>query len=184
MSGKHLALACLAAALLATDPPRQASAAPEGTVTRSELEALKQNVRHLEATVEAQAGLIEALRNQPRLQPLISAPYPGAGGPPGPAGSAPALPLAPAAGKPPASGLSALNPEIGVVGDVVGTATTENAGLEGRDQFTFRELEVIFGGYVDPFSRADFAPSSRTSTSPSPSRARSESSAPSSARST
>ncbi len=161
MSGKHLKLACLTAALLVADPPCHASAsgtAPEGTVTRSELEALKQNVRDLEATVEAQAGLIEALQNQPRLQPLISAPYPGAGGPPVPLSSAPPpSPVpSPAAGTP-VTGFSALNPEIGVVGDVVGTASTENAGIEGADQFTFRELEFVFGGYTDPYSRGDFA---------------------------
>ena len=57
----------------------------------------------------------------------------------------------------PAVGLSMLNPEIGVVGDVVGNATTENSDREGADQFSFRELEMVFGGYVDPYSRADFA---------------------------
>jgi hypothetical protein len=161
MSGKHLMLACLAAALLAAAPPRHASAsgpAPKETVTRSELEALKQNVRDLKATVETQAGLIKELQNQPHLEPLISAPYPGAGGPPVPLSSAPApspVPSAPAGT--PVTGFSALNPEIGVVGDVVGTASTENAGIEGADQFTFRELEFVFGGYLDPYSRGDFA---------------------------
>jgi hypothetical protein len=154
-----LTRACLAVALLAAAAPPNTAASPEAVVTRGELEALKQTVRDLETTVAEQTGLIEALQAQPRLQPLVSAPYPGAGGPPMPAAGATAPPPPPvsAAGKPPGAGLSALNPEIGVVGDVVGIATTENAGLEGSDQFTFRELEVIFGGYVDPYSRADFA---------------------------
>jgi hypothetical protein len=63
----------------------------------------------------------------------------------------------PAAIARPATSLAALNPEIGVVGDVVGNATTENSHPGGTDQFNFRELELVFGGYVDPYSRADFA---------------------------
>jgi hypothetical protein len=64
--------------------------------------------------------------------------------------------------RPAAAGLSALNPEIGVVGDVVGRLSEQQpedpfGEDEGIDRFSFREAEVVFGAFVDPFMRADFA---------------------------
>ncbi|MDP3940275.1 MAG: hypothetical protein Q8R92_19340, partial [Deltaproteobacteria bacterium] len=134
------------------------TAAAGGAAEKSvqeEMAELRETVRTLAVTVEEQSKLIGALQQTPRMQPLVSAPYPGPGGPPGPASQAPSTTPPPV--PPPASGLASLNPEIGVVGDVVGNATTENSGLAGSDQFSFRELELVFGGYVDPYSRADFA---------------------------
>jgi hypothetical protein len=61
-----------------------------------------------------------------------------------------------------ATGLSAFNPEIGVVADVVGRLSEEEpedplAEDEGIDRFSFREAEIVFGAFVDPFTRGDFA---------------------------
>ncbi len=63
---------------------------------------------------------------------------------------------------PGATGLSAFNPEIGVVGDIVGRLSEEDpedpfGEDEGIDRFSFREAEIVFGAFVDPFTRADFA---------------------------
>lgn len=60
------------------------------------------------------------------------------------------------------TGLSAFNPEIGVIADVVGRLSEEEpedpfGEDEGIDRFSFREAEVVFGAFVDPFTRADFA---------------------------
>lgn len=140
--------------------PGAASGAAEETPAslKKEMADLKSTVRELATTVADQAALINALQNRQNAAPRVSGPYPGPGGPPvaGPAGGA--APSAATGPSPAASGgLAALNPQIGVVGDVVGNVTTENSEREGADQFTFRELELVFGGYVDPYSRGDFA---------------------------
>lgn len=63
---------------------------------------------------------------------------------------------------PGATGLSAFNPEIGVVADVVGRLSEEEpedpfGEDEGIDRLSFREAEIVFGAFVDPFTRGDFA---------------------------
>jgi len=74
---------------------------------------------------------------------------------------APALGQTDAGRRPTPAALQSLNPEIGVVGDVVGRASElpPPAGEEdgGIDRFSFREAEIVFGSFVDPFARADFA---------------------------
>lgn len=66
----------------------------------------------------------------------------------------------PAKQEPPAPkqpGLVNWNPEIGVIGDVVTHLTEDTTDAEGRDSIAVRELELVFGQYVDPFSRFDAA---------------------------
>lgn len=63
-------------------------------------------------------------------------------------GAAPAASAAPA-------GLQAFNPEIGVVADILGTSSEDAADSEGNDRIAAREVELIFGHYVDPYSRFD-----------------------------
>lgn len=53
------------------------------------------------------------------------------------------------------TGLAALNPEIGVVGDIVATSSESAEDTEGNDRAAVRELELVFGHYVDPYSRFD-----------------------------
>lgn len=47
------------------------------------------------------------------------------------------------------------NPEIGVVGDVVATFSGASLDAEGNDRVAVRELELVFGSYIDPYSRLD-----------------------------
>lgn len=163
MRTRPLAFACFLITLTATANSGAAATGDtsgEQNPVLEEVADLRRVVHDLAATVEDQARLISALQNEPRMQPLVSAPYPGPGGPPAPAALRRQLPpVTPgAAASPPSGALAALNPQIGVVGDVVGNVSTENAeGVAGTDQFTFRELEIVFGGFVDPYSRADFA---------------------------
>ncbi len=46
-------------------------------------------------------------------------------------------------------------PEIGVVADAVYTQNSSKADTEGSDRLSLRELELVFGSAVDPFSRLD-----------------------------
>lgn len=54
-------------------------------------------------------------------------------------------------------GLANWNPEIGVIGDVVAHMTEDTEDAEGKDSIAVRELELVFGQYVDPYSRFDAA---------------------------
>ena len=48
------------------------------------------------------------------------------------------------------------NPEIGVLGDIVAQVDSPNReDAEGRDRISARELELILGSAVDPYSRLD-----------------------------
>ncbi|GEM_PF-749150 len=49
------------------------------------------------------------------------------------------------------------NPEVGVIGDVVAQLTEDTADEEGKDSIVVRELELVYGQYVDPYSRFDAA---------------------------
>lgn len=51
--------------------------------------------------------------------------------------------------------LSAFNPEIGVVGDLVAQTSESSADGEGNDKLSVRELELVFGHPIDPYSRFD-----------------------------
>lgn len=46
-------------------------------------------------------------------------------------------------------------PEIGVVGDIVATSTQSDEDSEGNDRFSLREIELVFGHDIDPYSRFD-----------------------------
>lgn len=56
---------------------------------------------------------------------------------------------------PPSGGLSAFNPEIGVVADVAGQLSESSADGEGNDKLSVREVELVFGHPIDPYSRLD-----------------------------
>jgi hypothetical protein len=46
-------------------------------------------------------------------------------------------------------------PEIGMVADIVGTSTQSKEDLEGNDRLSVREVELIVGHDIDPYSRFD-----------------------------
>ncbi|MBI3616351.1 MAG: hypothetical protein HY211_07545 [Candidatus Omnitrophica bacterium] len=53
------------------------------------------------------------------------------------------------------SQIGAILPEIGVVGDIVATASESKGDTEGNNRVSAREIELVFGNYVDPYSRYD-----------------------------
>lgn len=53
------------------------------------------------------------------------------------------------------SGLAAMNPEIGLVADVLANSSRSSEDEEGNDRISLRELELIFGHDIDPYSRFD-----------------------------
>jgi hypothetical protein len=46
-------------------------------------------------------------------------------------------------------------PDIGVVGDIVGTQSSTLPDDEGNDRFSLRELELVLGSDLDPYARFD-----------------------------
>ncbi len=120
--------------------PASVRAADELALLREQVQQLTGTVQQLTATVQAQ---------QERLAQLER---PGAPGP-----QAAVQPPRSAAGAP-SSGralLTSMNPEIGVVGDIVGQLSESSADGEGNDTITAREVEVVFGHPIDPYSRLD-----------------------------
>lgn len=51
--------------------------------------------------------------------------------------------------------VSSLNPEIGVIADIVYINTESSQDLEGNDKLSVRELELIIGSDIDPYARFD-----------------------------
>ncbi|MBI3462682.1 MAG: hypothetical protein HY000_06415 [Planctomycetes bacterium] len=104
-----------------------------------EVQRLRQLVEQLQTTVQAQQQRLaefESVRSQPaRLVPSAAQ-----------AGSLE---------RQATSSLSAFNPEIGVVADVVGQFTESSRDGEGNDKLSVRELELVFGHPIDPYSRLD-----------------------------
>ncbi len=47
------------------------------------------------------------------------------------------------------------NPEIGVVADMVGQLSESSKDGEGNDKLSVREIELVFGSAIDPYSRFD-----------------------------
>lgn len=54
-----------------------------------------------------------------------------------------------------AVGKKQFNPDIGVVGDIVAKSTQSDEDDEGNDRISLREIELLFGHDVDPYSRFD-----------------------------
>ncbi len=106
------------------------------------VQQLTETVRQLQATVSEQQRQIAQLQ-QPVAPPTSAA--------------APAAPTAmpPGISPRPIGGLSAFNPEIGVVADVVGQLSESSADGEGNDKLSVREIELVFGHPIDPYSRLD-----------------------------
>ncbi len=102
------------------------------------MEALRRQVEQLTRIVQAQQQRISRLeQGQSQAAPGISGPPPSAtqraGG----------------------ANLSAFNPEIGVVADIVGQFSESSADGEGNDKLSAREVELVFGHPIDPYSRLD-----------------------------
>lgn len=120
---------------------------------QAEIEALKRLVGELQTKVEAQQRKIEALEAKQEAAAIEAELKPTPPPPP----SAPATPSP--GGRQPASagGHLARMPQIGVVGDIVYTGTERSEDADGNDRFRFRELELVLGDFVDPYTRFDAA---------------------------
>lgn len=94
---------------------------------------LAQTVRDLQLTVEHQQREIALLKGQ--TPPPFTTPA-------GPAAGARSL-------------QGRWNPDIGVVADTVLTLDSPRRDTEGADRVSVRELELVFGSAVDPYSRLD-----------------------------
>jgi hypothetical protein len=104
---------------------------------RQQIQQLTQTVQQLASTVETQQRRIaelEAVRSEPDAR----------------AGAAPASARASSTG-----GLNAFNPEIGVVADLAGQLSESSQDGEGNDKLSAREVELVFGHPIDPYSRLD-----------------------------
>jgi len=127
-------LCCHAAAAWA-EPP-----SAELAELRQSVQELSAMVQQLNTTVQAQQQRIAELE---RFRPEA-----------GPAPQAPAG-VSAAIQRQAVGSLSAFNPEIGVLADVVGQLSESSADGEGNDKLSARELELVFGHPIDPYSRLD-----------------------------
>jgi hypothetical protein len=104
------------------------------TALRQDVQRLAALVQQLSTTVQAQAHRLSQLE-----------------------GTRPDSAAAPSGARAPAvaGSLSAFNPEIGVLTDVVGQLSESSADGEGNDKLSAREVELVFGHPIDPYSRLD-----------------------------
>ena len=102
-----------------------------------EMSQLRVAVQDLKAVVDQQSRVIQAQGMKiERLEGAASVAVQG-----------------PAAAVPAISGR--WNPEIGAVADIAGTCTNSKDNGEGEDRLSVRELEIVLGAAVDPYSRLD-----------------------------
>lgn len=108
----------------------------------NEVRLLRQIVDELHSTMKAQATRIAELETgRPQLATA--------------AASSPTTAQAGALPRQAVGSLSAFNPEIGVLADIVAQSSESSADGEGNDKLSVRELELVFGHPIDPYSRFD-----------------------------
>jgi hypothetical protein len=122
--------ACLLSFALGIGPVWADAAPDELAFLRQSVQQLTSTVTELTTTVQSQQQRIVQLEGR----------------------SAAAIPAA----RPSAtSNLSAFNPEIGVLADIVGQVSESGTDGEGNDKLSAREVELVFGHAIDPYSRLD-----------------------------
>ncbi len=112
---------------------------------RSQVDQLTGAVRELTATVQAQQQRLDALEIEKQSASAKVDAQP----------TAPAVSAIPAKSRSTGTSLSALNPEIGVNADFVGQLSESSQDGEGNDKLSAREVELVFGHPIDPYSRLD-----------------------------
>ena len=111
----------------------------EVSALRRDVQALTTTVQQLTTTVQTQQQRIAQLERS-GAKPLQVA----------------SASLAVAARQPAgASFSSAFNPEIGVVADMLGQRSSSSQEGDGNDKLSVREIELVFGHPIDPYSRFD-----------------------------
>ncbi len=127
-----LSLCLISAASASADP-----VAEELAALRGQVQQLTGMIEQLHTTVSSQQERIQSLEGE-RLAQASS--------------SAAVVPARPAAT--PFSAQS-LNPDIGVVADIVAQSSESAEDAEGNDRISAREVELVFGHAIDPYSRLD-----------------------------
>jgi len=117
------------------------------SMLRQQVQTLTELVQQLNATVQSQQQrMTELERASAQLQRPV-------------APATAAVPSTPniAAQRASASipGLQAFNPEIGVVADMLGQLSESSKDGDGNDKLSVREIELVFGHPIDPYSRFD-----------------------------
>lgn len=113
-----------------------------------QVNALTQLLESLQGVVEQQQGRIDALENEnadllrETEPPIIEVPAQLSLAEPAPVATEPRV-------------SQSLNPDIGLVVDIVGSLTESREDEEGNDKFSVRELELVIGHDIDPYARFD-----------------------------
>lgn len=117
-----------------------ASAEPVGEAQfrtlESQVQQLTQTVRQLTVTLEEQSRELSTLRAAREVRPEAAA-------------------VPPVQYIPPRTLQGRWNPDIGVVADTVLKLDSPREDAEGADRVSVRELELVLGSPVDPYSRLD-----------------------------
>lgn len=129
-------------AVMLTAIPNQTTLAEEKTGSTSSLQSMQQTLSKLERLLAAQEQRIKQLENENAALNLKDSAQVVSGV------SKPSQPAAVIAS-------NALNPEIGVVADVTALLSESEEDSEGNDKISLRELELVFGHDIDPYSRLD-----------------------------
>ncbi|MCH8205342.1 MAG: hypothetical protein IID09_09265, partial [Candidatus Hydrogenedentes bacterium] len=113
-----------------------------------QVDAMARLLENLQSVVKGQQERIQALENENTA--LIGETKP-------PVVEAPARPIPPEPARATtASRISqTLNPDIGLVVDLVGFLSESRGDEEGNDKFSVRELELVIGHEIDPYTRFD-----------------------------
>ena len=112
--------------------------ADEMSELKEQVKALTQTVQGLQSTVEQQQKEIASLKESQNTKPPVAA----------------AQSVPQAQGPRPLLG-GKFTPEIGVVADTVLSLGSPQYNSDSSNRLSLRELEVVFGSNVDPYSRLD-----------------------------
>ncbi len=141
-------LSYVAFIVMSSTPLVWAEPQPELEQLAEEVRRLSETVHQLQGTVGSQQQqIIELQRANAQLQQTAATPQAA------PAAIPTSTPVPRTGGTPP--GLQAFNPEIGVVADVLGKLSESSQDGEGNDKLSVREIELVFGHAIDPYSRLD-----------------------------
>jgi len=111
-----------------------------------EVSALRHDVQQLTATVQQLTTTVQAQQQRiAQLEQFGAKPSQVTSTVPATAAQQPAA----------ASFSSAFNPEIGVVADILGKLSNSSTEGDGNDKLSVREIELVFGHPIDPYSRFD-----------------------------
>ena len=125
-------------------PPVFVLAETSNDEVATELKEMKKELQAQNELIQKQQAKIDQLERRLETRPVgVQPPV------------APAQAPTPVAQKSAPGQIGAVMPEIGAVGDIVATSSQKRSAAEGNDRIAARELELVVGSYVDPYSRFD-----------------------------